>query len=297
MGPSRARYLHRPIATMKSMEHLANEQIQAQAEAAAAFAEAAAIMARLRAPGGCPWDREQTLDTIKPHTLEEVYEVFDAIDRRDWTSLQDELGDLLLQVLFYAQIAQDEGRFNIADVARSLSAKLLRRHPHIFGDATANTSADVITTWERVKQQERAVARQQPQTEGLLTSVSRAMPAFIEARKLGKAAASVGFDWPDADGLFDKVAEEVRELRDEIVPGHSSQTARVEEEFGDLLFVMSNLARHLKVDPEQALRKANAKFRRRFARMESFAADRPLVDHTSDQMESFWDRAKQEERA
>ena len=276
------------------MSHLAKAQVQAQADAATAFAEAAAIMARLRAPDGCPWDREQTLDSIKPHTLEETYEVFDAIDRRDWPGLQDELGDLLLQVLFYAQIAHDEGRFGIADVIRSLSAKLLRRHPHVFGDGSANTSADVITTWERVKQQERAA---QPQADSLLAGISSAMPAFTEARKLGKAAANIGFDWPNTDGLLDKIAEEVQELRDEIDPGAQPEPERVEEEFGDLLFVMTNVARPLRVDPEQALRKANAKFRRRFGRMEAFATDTPLAHHTPEQMETLWNRAKQEESA
>ena len=283
------------------MADIAQLRMEAQAEAAAAFAEAAAIMARLRAPGGCPWDREQTLDSIKPHTLEEVYEVFDAIDRRDWTGLQDELGDLLLQVLFYAQIAQDENQFQIADVIHSLSAKLLRRHPHVFGEASAETSDDVIATWERVKQQERSAGPQPQQQKGLLATVPTATPAFTEARKLGKAAASIGFDWPSSEGLFDKVAEELQELRDEVAPGIPPAPARVEEEFGDLLFVMSNLARHLKLDPEQALRKANAKFRRRFSRMEAFATATatatPLAEHTTDQLESLWNRAKQEERA
>ena len=277
------------------MAQLAKEQIEAQAEAGTAFAKVAAIMAHLRAPGGCPWDREQTLDSIKPHTLEEVYEVFDAIDRRDWAGLQDELGDLLLQVLFYTQIAQDERRFGIADVIRTLSEKLLRRHLHIFGDDVAATSADVITTWERVKQQERAT---QPTPKGLLSKVPTAVPAFTEARKLGKAAAGIGFDWPSADGLFEKIAEEVRELRDEVNADPAPRPDRVEEEFGDLLFVMSNLGRHLNVDPEQALRKANAKFRRRFGRMEAFAAEvSSLSEHTTEQMEALWLRAKQEERA
>ena len=278
------------------MPHLAQEDIQAQAESASALAEAIAIMARLRAPDGCPWDREQSLDSIKPHTLEEVYEVFDAIDRRDWAGLQDELGDLLLQVLFYAQIAQDEGHFDIADVAHSLTAKLLRRHPHVFGEQVAETAEDVVTTWEQVKQQERAASPTQP-AAGLLAHIASAMPAFTEARKLGKAAASVGFDWPSADGLFDKFDEEVRELREELDGAEPVDPARVEEEFGDLLFVMANLARHIKVDPEQALRKANAKFRRRFSRMEAFASGTSLAAHTVQQMEMFWDQAKQEERA
>lgn len=283
------------------MAYLAPEELQAKADAAQAFAEAAAIMAHLRAPGGCPWDREQTLDSIKPYTLEEVYEVFDAIDRRDWTGLQDELGDLLLQVLFYAQIAEDEGRFNITEVVRTLSAKLLRRHPHVFGQANAATADDVIATWEDVKRQERAkqevVAQQSSSGQGLLARISSAMPAFTEARKLGKAAATIGFDWPDSSGLFDKIAEETQELRAEVNTEGTSRAERIEEEFGDLLFVMTNLARHLKVDPEQALRKANAKFRRRFSRMEAFADSVPLAEHSTEQMEAYWDRAKQEEHA
>ena len=273
---------------------LTQDQLAAQSSAAQAFAEATAILARLRAPGGCPWDREQTLESIKPHTLEEVYEVFDAIDRRAWGELRDELGDLLLQVIFYAQIAQDEGQFNMEDVARGLSAKLLRRHPHVFGDAVAETADEVISTWEGVKQQERGGLEKG--AEGLLDSVPRNMPGLLEARKLGSRAARMGFDWPDAGGLFVKVQEEITELRAE-VDAPAPDAALVEEEFGDLLFVLSNLARHLHVDAEQALKKANAKFRRRFAGMETLAGGTDALRAlTTAGMEDLWSAVKVAER-
>ncbi len=255
-----------------------------------AFAEAVRIMARLRGPGGCPWDREQTMESIKPHTLEETYEVFDAIDRRAWPDLRDELGDLLLQVIFYAQIAADDEHFNIEDVVRGLSAKLIRRHPHIFADAVAETAADVNTTWERVKQQERAG---KPLEGGLMADVPRFVPALVEARKLGSKAAKVGFDWPDTNSLFDKVQEEIAEVRAELT--ESPNASLVEEEVGDLFFVLTNLSRHLNVDPEQALRKANAKFRRRFSAMEQ-AAGEGLPSLSLAEMESLWDAAKQAEK-
>lgn len=273
---------------------LTQEQLAAQGGAAEAFAEAAAILARLRAPDGCPWDLQQTMDSLQPHTLEEVYEVFDAIERRAWPELRDELGDLLLQVLFYAQIARDEGRFGIEDVVRGLSAKLLRRHPHVFGDAVARTPEAVNATWERVKREERAGG---PVLDaGLLEDISRAMPAFVEARKLGARAAQIGFDWTEAGGLFDKVQEEVAELRAE-VDAESRSAALVEEEFGDLLFVMTNLARHLRVDPEQALRGANAKFRRRFGAMERTAGGSDVLRGlATEQMEELWRQVKQKEK-
>ena len=248
-------------------------------------------MARLRGPDGCPWDREQTLDSIKPHTLEETYEVFDAIDRRAYPELRDELGDLLLQVIFYAQIASDDDHFNMEEVVRGLSAKLIRRHPHIFGDAVAETAADVNLTWERVKQTERAGKRAAEQ--GVLGDVPRFVPALVEARKLGSKAAKVGFDWPNVNGLFDKVHEEVAEVRAELTD--NPDAAKVEEEMGDLLFVLTNLSRHLHIDPEQALRKANAKFRRRFRAME-LATDGPFEALSLDAMESLWSAAKQAER-
>ena len=256
-----------------------------------AFREVAAIMARLRGPGGCPWDREQTLDSIKPHTLEEVYEVFDAIDRRAWDDLRDELGDLLLQVLFYAQIAEGEGRFNVDDVVRGLSAKLVRRHPHIFALAVAETASDVNRTWEAVKQAERkgSVA-----PHGLLADVPQFVPAFTEARKLGSKAAKVGFDWPDVNGLLDKVQEEIAEVRAEVT--EAPDAIRLEEEVGDLLFVLTNFSRHMNVDPEQALKKANAKFRRRFGAMETMAGE-GFAALSLEQKDALWNEAKVQEKS
>ncbi len=260
-------------------------------QAGEAFSEAVQIMQRLRGPGGCPWDREQTLDSIKPHTLEEVYEVFDAIDRRAWPDLRDELGDLLLQVIFYAQITADEQQFGITDVVQGLSAKLVRRHPHIYADVVAETAADVNRTWESVKQRERA--SEEKQQEGLLGNVPRFVPAFTEACKLGSKAAKVGFDWQDVNSLLDKVEEEIAEVRAELTVARDA--SRMEEEVGDLLFIVANLSRHLKVDPEQALRKANAKFRRRFRSME-VAFGRSLEGMPLAEMDALWNLAKQQEK-
>jgi ATP diphosphatase len=260
--------------------------------AAGPLAEAIAIMARLRGPDGCPWDREQTFDSIKRHTLEETYEVFDAIERRAWPDLKDELGDLLLQVLFYAQMAAEAGHFTIQDVASNLNAKLIRRHPHIFGDAVATDANAVLRNWEQIKQSEKKVSTTaQP---SMLDDIPRTMPAALEAAKLGSRAAKVGFDWPDADGLFDKLQEEIGELRAELKPSSDSQSnAAVEAEFGDLLFTAVNLARHLKVDPESALRATNAKFRRRFAAMESAAGGRDaLAASTPSELDLLWNQAK-----
>src|SRR6266567_726163 len=259
-----------------------------QLEAAASLAESIAIMARLRGPDGCPWDREQTFDSIKRHTLEETYEVFDAIERRAWPDLKDELGDLLLQVLFYAQMASEAGYFSLQDVASNLNAKLIRRHPHIFAGAEVADSDAVLRNWEQIKQSEKR-ASTGPQSSGpppsMLDDIPRAMPAVLEASKLGSRAAKVGFDWPNAEGLFDKLQEEISELKAELTPSSERQSkAAIEAEFGDLLFTAVNLARHLKVDPESALRATNAKFRRRFAAMESaagsadaLAASRPIL--------------------
>jgi XTP/dITP diphosphohydrolase/ATP diphosphatase len=254
-------------------------------------------MARLRGPDGCPWDREQTFDSIKRHTLEETYEVFDAIERRAWPDLKDELGDLLLQVLFYAQMASEAGYFTLDDVASNLNAKLIRRHPHIFAGAEVADSTDVLRNWEQIKQSEKSASTTaQPSSpqSSMLDDIPRSMPAVLEASKLGSRAAKVGFDWPNADGLFDKLHEEIGELKAELTPSSTNQSkAAIEAEFGDLLFTAVNLARHLKIEPESALRATNAKFRSRFAAMESAAgSSEALAASTPSELDQLWNQAK-----
>jgi nucleoside triphosphate diphosphatase len=287
------------------------------------FERAVAIMARLRAPGGCPWDREQTFDTIKPYTLEETYEVLEAIDNRDWDELSGELGDLLLQILFYAQMAQEQGTFSIDDVLERLSAKLIGRHPHVFGDVLAETSHEVIRNWEAIKAEEKKkrlaagggkAAKDDPQPESVLAGISSAMPALLEAHKLSSRAAHVGFDWPNVDGLFEKLREETDELREQLrnypapgprprlrgVPPVSEELrTRMEEEVGDLFFVLVNIARYLSLDPESALKKTNRKFKRRFQWMEEQlrASGRAPDQATMEELETLWQRAKHEEKS
>ena len=281
-------------------------------------------MERLRAPGGCPWDREQTFDSIKPYTLEETYEVLEAIENRDWPELAGELGDLLLQVLFYAEMAQEQSSFSIDDVLDRLSAKLINRHPHVFGDVRADTSDDVKRNWEALKQEERkkkegsAEAEAKLEKRSILTGVSSKMPSLLEAHKLSSRAAQIGFDWPDVEGLFEKLHEETEELREHLkefpAPGPRPQgrgiagsgrtlipeqlQARLEEEVGDLFFVLVNIARYLSVDPESALRKTNRKFRRRFQWMEArlHESGRSADDAPMDELESLWQQAKAHER-
>ena len=284
--------------------------------AAAPLAEAISIMARLRAPDGCPWDREQSFDSIKRHTLEEAYEVFDAIERRAWPDLKDELGDLLLQVLFYAQMANEAGYFDIADVAANLNAKLIRRHPHVFavdGElADARDSDAVLVNWEHIKHLEKkANEADDVAAISALNAIPRSMPAVMEAGKLGSKAAQVGFDWPSSEGLFEKLQEEIGELKTEIAKQNAAgqagldspqdklnpQPNPVEEEIGDLLFTTVNLARHLKVDAESALRGTNAKFRRRFGYMETDAGGfEALARLAPEQLEILWNRAKHAEK-
>lgn len=250
------------------------------------FERLTGIMARLRAPGGCPWDREQTFDTIKPYLLEETYEVMDAIDRRDWSGLAGELGDLLLQAVFFAQIASGEGLFRIDDSLDAISEKLIRRHPHVFGAVNAETADDVKRNWEQIKAEERRTAGNPAGT--LLSGVPRNTPALVEARAIGEKAAGAGFDWENAGQVIDKLHEELAELEGARAPGET------ESEIGDLLFVIVNLARFYKVDPEQALRKTNAKFRERFAYIEERLAARGKTprDSNIEEMERLWQEAK-----
>ena len=240
------------------------------------------IMRRLRAPGGCPWDREQNFDTIKPYLLEETYEVMDAIDARDWPSLADELGDLLLQPVFFAQMASEAGHFTIADSLEAINDKLIRRHPHVFAAGDAKTADDVKRRWDEIK------AEEKPQKKGLLEGIPRALPALVEAQQIASRAAGAGFDWENIGQVFEKLEEEVEELR------NAGSPQSVEGELGDLLFVIVNIARFLKVDPEQALRKTNAKFRRRFAHVERGlnARGKSPRDATIGEMEELWQDAK-----
>jgi MazG family protein len=287
------------------------------ARAAAVFERSVEIMARLRAPGGCPWDREQSFDTIRKYTLEEAYEVFDAIERRDFPHLAEELGDLLLQVLFYAEMAANEGHFTIADVLNHLNNKLVRRHPHVFGEEAsraagnrANVDADVqgasaavLRNWEEIKAAEKALhaagealhAADAPSAQKLpasrLDSVQRAMPALAEAAKLGAKAQKSGFDWPNWRDLLPKLAEETAELEAEASSDDPARKPAVEAELGDLLFTVVNLGRHLNVDAEMALRGCNLRFRQRFREME-LASKRSLEELAPDELEALWAEAK-----
>jgi MazG family protein len=279
------------------------------ARAAALFKESVAIMARLRAPGGCPWDREQSFDTIRKYTLEEAYEVFDAIERRDFPHLAEELGDLILQVLFYAEMAANEGHFTIAEVLDHLNRKLIRRHPHVFGEeasraagnqadvdaAVEGSSSAVLRNWEEIKAAEKAPGALLSPEASRLDSVQRALPALAEAAKLGSRAAKAGFDWPHWRDLLPKLAEETAELEAEVVRAEQSadpaHKAAVESEVGDLLFTVVNLGRHLGVDGEMALRGCNLRFRQRFREME-LSSTRPLEELPPAELEALWVEAK-----
>jgi MazG family protein len=276
--------------------------------AAALFQQSVAIMARLRAPGGCPWDREQSFDTIRKYTLEEAYEVFDAIERRDFPHLAEELGDLLLQVLFYAEMAANEGHFTMADVLDHLNRKLVRRHPHVFGEeasraagnqavvdsAVEGSAAKVLRNWEEIKTAE-VLRTAGPRTSSRLDTVQRAMPALAEAAKIGAKAAKSGFDWPHWRDLLPKLAEETAELEAEAAASEKSDDpaikAAVEAELGDLLFTVVNLGRHLGVDAEMALRGCNLRFRQRFKQME-MDSEKPLEDLKPEELEALWVEAK-----
>jgi MazG family protein len=284
-------------------------------------------MARLRAPGGCPWDREQTFDSIKPYTLEETYEVLEAIDNRDWDELKGELGDLLLQVLFYSEMAQEQGSFSIDDVLERLSDKLVDRHPHVFGDVKAESSSDVLRNWEALKAEEKKrrleagggkAAKDEGKAESVLSGVSSGIPALLEAFKLSSRAAHVGFDWPSIEGLFDKLHEETEELRENLkefpAPGPQPQSrgvagsgkqkvpdelrARLEDEVGDLFFVLVNIARYLSLDPESSLKRTNRKFKQRFQWVEEQLrlSGRGPQQASMEELESLWQQAKRREK-
>ena len=257
-----------------------------------------AIMSRLRDPqGGCPWDLEQDFSSIAPYTIEEAYEVADAIDRQDMAALKDELGDLLLQVVFHAQMAAEQGVFAFDDVADAISDKMVRRHPHVFGDASFADAAQQTLAWEAIKRAERAAAGEQDGSA--LAGIARGLPEWQRAVKLQSRAARTGFDWPGPEPVLEKLQEEIGEVREEFARGDvAANHERLEDEIGDLLFVAANLARHAKVDPGAALRRANLKFERRFRAMEQLAGEAGVVFSRLDlaQQEALWRQVKQAER-
>ena len=271
---------------------------QPGSDAATELGRLLAIMARLRDPqDGCPWDLQQDFSTIAPYTIEEAYEVADAIDRGDLDDLCDELGDLLLQVVFHARMAQEQGAFAFADVARSISDKMVRRHPHVFAQVQADDAGQVLRNWEAIKRAERAAKG--ADDASALAGIARGLPEWQRALKLQSRAARSGFDWPDPVPVLDKAAEELEELRAEFARGPvDGNRARLQEELGDLLFVCANLARHAGIDPGTALRGANQKFERRFRSMEAraAAADTSLGELPLTAQEALWQRAKDDER-
>jgi ATP diphosphatase len=271
-------------------------------EALKSIADLLAVMAALRTPGtGCPWDLEQTFKTIAPYTIEEAYEVADAIERESMTDLKDELGDLLLQVVYHARLAEEQQAFAFGDVAEAITAKMIRRHPHVFGSEAERAAGAAPGFWERIKAAERADAlvADSASEPSILDGVPAGLPALNRALKLQNKAAKVGFDWPSLGPVFDKLKEELRELEDVLVGGETvSDRTKIEEEFGDLLFVVANVARHLKLDPEAALRAANHKFTRRFHAIERKLAEdgRTPAQSTLAEMDLLWDQAKASER-
>lgn len=268
------------------------------------IAELVKLMAALRHPDtGCPWDIKQSFETIKPYTVEEAYEVADAIERNDLEDLKDELGDLLFQVVFHAQMASEAGAFDFGDVVEAITTKMIRRHPHVFARSEVNTPEAVKLQWDQIKTAEkkdraarRAVRGMADDTSsGLLKDVSRHQPALSEALKLQQRAATVGFDWSEAEPILDKIEEEIGELREALRSGHDS---KIKDELGDLIFALVNMGRHVKADPEQALRGTNAKFRRRFGHIESELEKqgRNTAQASLDEMEELWQAAKGLER-
>ena len=260
------------------------------------FERLKSIMQQLRNPdGGCPWDLEQTFETIAPYTIEEAYEVADAIEREDFTDLKDELGDLLLQVVFHSQIAQDSGLFDVEDVARSINEKMVRRHPHVFGDAEERDADTQTEAWEAIKARERAAKGAVTEDTSALAGVAKALPALMRAEKIQKRAARTGFDWTEPRDILMKLDEECDEVREAIDSGDLDS---IEDEIGDLLFVAANLARRFKLDPEIARRRSNAKFERRFRAMEQLASDQGKIfsELSLDDQGALWDDVKRLEK-
>jgi MazG family protein len=262
------------------------------------FEKLVSLQAQLRAPSGCPWDREQTHESLRKYLVEETYEVLDAMEAGDARELASELGDLLLQVVFHSVLAEEAGRFTIADVIESIHSKMVRRHPHVFGDVKAATSAEVLKNWEQLKTEERAAegksAREKEADGSLLARVSRSLPAALEAYELTRRAAKIGFDWDNVEGIFDKIEEEKREILSVMGATKNSGRGRIEEEAGDLLFAAVNVARFLDVNPEIALKKANRKFKERISWMEGAARTeaKRLADLPRARMEELWDESK-----
>ncbi len=267
------------------------------------FEKLVAVQARLRAPNGCPWDREQTHQSLRTYLIEEAYEVLEALESGNDAKFAEEMGDLLLQIVFHSQIAREEGRFTVEEVIREIHDKMIRRHPHVFGKTRAKDSAEVLRNWEQIKAEERRASENKenskagegaPKEVSLLDGVSRALPATLEGFQLTRKASRIGFDWEDAGGVFEKMREETEELKKAL---REQDQQKMEEELGDLFFAAVNLSRFLKIDPEIALKKANAKFTRRFRAMERMARKngREFKDLPREEMEAFWDAAKKSE--
>ncbi len=267
------------------------------------FEKLVAVQARLRAPNGCPWDREQTHQSLRTYLIEEAYEVLEALESGNDAKFAEEMGDLLLQIVFHSQIAREEGRFTVEEVIREIHDKMIRRHPHVFGKTRAKDSAEVLRNWEQIKAEERRASENKenskagegaPKEVSLLDGVSRALPATLEGFQLTRKASRIGFDWEDAGGVFEKMREETEELKKAL---REQDQQKMEEELGDLFFAAVNLSRFLKIDPEIALKKANAKFTRRFRSMERMARKngREFKDLPREEMEAFWDAAKKSE--
>jgi MazG family protein len=263
------------------------------------FGRLVEIMTTLRGPNGCPWDKQQDFTTLKPMLVEEVYEVLEAIDNQDYEGLAEELGDLLLHVIFHAQLGKEASQFDINTVIEKISDKLVRRHPHVFGNESASTPEEVIKNWEAIKAQEKAekLKHRTPEQRSLLEGIPSKLPAIHEAHQISARAARVGFDWPDIEGIFDKLQEEMHELKEVISSGgDEGRRERLEDEVGDLLFVIVNIARYLKVDSESALKRANRKFKARFRYMEGELAKqgKSLEETPLEEMEALWRKAKSE---